>query len=304
MKIEIRIPISPTPHFFRQVEYLCRSFAARGGLAADARFVVSVGDDCDPYDLAVLNPWSRGRVDWHWLDRDLFRRYSYHATALDRYKHDTAADVVLFLDADTMLIQNVDDVLAALYAQPAIAGVIAHVPPFERDSSGESWETVFEAVGRRLPAARFQHSGWGGMLQNPSHRFAPAYYNYGVVFFPGGLFSKLAPHIERCLIATADAPIHWGFRSQLALTLAIYDLDLPHVSLDLRYNFPNDAWADELHASELADVRIIHYLREHVLGSRQDVWESDRAFQTFLDRSNLFGSNEILRKTVAALHGP
>jgi hypothetical protein len=174
MKVEIRIPISPAPHFFRQVEYLCRAFAERGGLAADARFLISVGEDCEPYDLYASNPWSRERVSWSWVDRELFRRFSYHATTLDRYKVATDADIVLFLDADTMLVRDVDDVLEALAAQPAIAGVIAHVPPFARGRSAVGWESVFKGTGRPLPAARFQHSGWGAMFREPAHRFAPA----------------------------------------------------------------------------------------------------------------------------------
>ena len=97
------------------------------------------------------------------------------------------------------------------------------------------------------------------MLADPRHRFAPAYYNYGVVFFPGSSFAQIAARMGGCLDATLAAPIHPGFYSQLALTLAIYDANLPHVSLDLRYNYPNEEWADGLHAGELEDVRIIHY---------------------------------------------
>jgi hypothetical protein len=301
MNVEIRIPISPTPHFFRQVHYICRSFSERGGVAADARFLISVGDDCEPYDLHALNPWSLERVRWSWVDRDLFRRFSYHATTLDRYTNPTEADVVLFLDADTMLVRDVDDVFQSIVAQQAVAGVIAHVPPFARERSNIDWQTVFAAMGRRLPPARFQHTGWGSMLADPRHRFAPAYYNYGAVFFPGSAFAEVAARIGDCLDATLAAPVYPGFYSQLALTLAIYDADLPHVSLDLRYNYPNEEWADGLHAGELEDVRIIHYLREHVLGTRRETWGTDAAFRAFLDRRDLSGSNEVLRKTVAAL---
>ena len=118
MKVEVRIPVSPTPHFFRQIEYLSRAFAAYGGLAANARFRVSVGDDCEPYDLAALNPWGGKRVDWHWADREQFRAISYNATNLDRFQSESDADIVMLLDADTMLVRNVDDVLEALVAEP------------------------------------------------------------------------------------------------------------------------------------------------------------------------------------------
>lgn len=80
------MPISPKPHFFGQAEYLWRSFAAAGGHAASARFLVSVGADREPYDVAQERPWSRGDVTWHWVDRD----------------------VALFSDAYTMLIRGID----------------------------------------------------------------------------------------------------------------------------------------------------------------------------------------------------
>jgi len=301
MNIEVRVPISPQPHFFRQVKYLRRAFDARGGQYADARFLVSVGEDCEPYDLAANEPWSRGRIDWHWVNRDDFRAWSYHATTLDRYGPAPEGDVVIFLDADTMLIDHVDDVLDALAAEPAIAGVIAHTPPTTYDRPHIHWNDVFAALGRTLPVARFQHSGWGGMLSDPAHRFSPAYYNYGVVFFPRAIFTEIAARIRGSLEMTAGAPIHPGFRSQLGLTLAIYDTNARHVALDLRYNFPNDGWADELHGDELANIRIIHYLREHVLGPRRETWGDDNAFEAFLARTDLSGSNEVLRRAVAGL---
>jgi len=270
-------------------------------LAANARFIVSVAEDCEPFDLDAMHPWSRSRVEWSWVDRENFRKYWYHAPTLDRYKRDTDADVVLFLDADTMLIRGVDDILEAIVAQPAIAGLISHPPPFHADQTGIGWESLLAAMGLPLPAARFQHSGWGAMLTQEAHRFAPAYYNYGAVFFPAVVFSRLRPHIQSCLERTTGLPIHPGFRSQLALTLAIYELNLPHVALDVRYNYPNDDWADRFHPTELADVRIIHYLREEILGARRDVWGSEEAFQQFLSRHDLSGSNEVLRGSVAAL---
>ena len=301
MNIEVRIPISPKPHFFRQVEYINRAFRARGGAYADARFLVSVGEDCAPYDLIKAQPWSRGRIDWHWVNPDDFRAWSYHATTLDRYGPEPEGDVVIFLDADTMLIDRVDDVLDALAAEAAVAGVIAHTPPTTYDRPHIRWKDVFSALGRQLPVARFQHSAWGGMLFDPAHRFSPAYYNYGVVFFPRAIFTEIARHIRSSLEMTATAPINPGFRSQLALTLAIYDTNARHVALDLRYNFPNDEWADDQHRGELSDVRIIHYLREHVLGPRHETWGSDEAFKRFLSRPDLKGANEILRRTVTAL---
>jgi hypothetical protein len=301
MKLDIRIPISPEPYFYRQVEYLWRAFNAAGGVGARARFVVTVGEDCEPFDLVERNPWSRDRVEWRWTDREKFRRLSYGATALDRWEHGTDADVVLLLDADTLLINPIDDIVQALAETPAIAGVMAHVPPFVGLAPQTGWDEVFAAVGRSVPPDRFQHSGWGGMLADHRHRFGPAYYNFGAVFVPGSLLLKLGAEYERWMASALTAPIHRWFYGQLALTFAIYELQLPRIALGLRYNFPNDVWADHKMSSELSDIRILHYLREDVIGTRRETWGSDKNFAAFLARKDLTGSNEVLRATAALL---
>ncbi len=303
MKIEVRIPISPRPHFFRQVEYLKRSFATNGGLAASARFVVSVGEDCEPYDLYEVNPWSVGRIEWKWVDRAAFKRMSYTATGLDRFVHPTDADVVLLSDADTLLIRNVDDVLVGLAGEPAIAGVMAHMPPHYGPMTAPSWRAVFSAIGRRLPRDLHEHSGFGSMFHDTANRFGPAYFNFGAVFVPGRYLQLLGQFFERSLGLAMSAPIHKFFHAQLALTLAMYELDVTRIALRPRYNYPNDEMMDRYATNELADIRIMHYLREHTIGTRAELWGSDEKFSAFLNRTDLTGSNEILRQAVTLLRG-
>src|SRR5690348_5757800 len=83
MKFEIRVPISPREDFFRRVEFLHRSVRACGGLTAEAKLVVSIGEDIDPFDVVAREPWSRDQVTWRWVDREAFRRDSFFATGLD-----------------------------------------------------------------------------------------------------------------------------------------------------------------------------------------------------------------------------
>lgn len=301
IKLEVRIPISPEPHFFRQVEYIVRSFALNGGRAADARFAVFVGADCEPYDLYSLLPWSRGVVEWNWVDRKRFQQLSFFATGTARFLHPTEADVVLMLDADTLLINPIDDLLETLVLQPAIAGVMTHIPPFMGMSPPQSWETVFSALGRQLPRDRYQHTGWSTMYSDPALRFGPAYFNLGAVFVPGKFIAVLGPEFERQMSIATGAPVVRAFAGQLALCLAIYERDIPRVAIDIRHNFPNDEWADRIFLNDLADVRIIHYLREHVIGGRRATWSSDEALTAFVKRRDLTGSNEVLRRSVLSV---
>lgn len=298
MKLEVRIPISPKSYFFKQVEFLLRSILSCGGLTANVRFVVSVGEDMTPYDIASTQPWSRRHVEWRWVDRDTFRRESYHATGMDRFQVESDADIILLADADILFIAAIDDLLQALTCTPAIAGVIAHVP-FFHDRPGHSWSQVFQDIGMPIPPDKYQHTGWGKMFSDPALRFSPAYFNFGAVFVPNCLMPELAKSYAIQLKRAEEAKAGY-FKGQLALTMAIYDLDLPRVALDTRYNFPNDRNFEELYPGDLRDVRIIHYLRQNVV-DRQAIWETPQALEQFLRRTDLDGSNEILRRKVKTL---
>ena len=55
-RLQIHIPISPTPSFFTMVQYLAASLRRYAGRFADARLIVSIGDDCEPFDVAAAYP--------------------------------------------------------------------------------------------------------------------------------------------------------------------------------------------------------------------------------------------------------
>jgi hypothetical protein len=256
--LEIRVPISPRPYFFRQVECLYRSAQACGGRTGDVRMVVSVGEDMEPYDIAASQSWSDQNVIWRWAPREEFRRLSYHAAVLDRFKVESDAEVVLFADADTLFVNSVDDLLESLQTVPVVAGVMAHVPPFATRPE-ETWNTIFRKLGRSLPSDLHQHTGWGTMFHRNDVRFSPIYYNFGAVFVSCDFLPDLAAAYQRQLVVAEKADVGY-FIGQLALTLAIYELDLPRIALSPRYNFPNDPLFEASYPRDLADLRILHYL--------------------------------------------
>jgi hypothetical protein len=297
--VEIRIPISPEPHFFNQIRLLANSLRTNGGVASDARIVVSVGADCEPYDLHVDQPWSRGLVEWRWADRQQYLDLSYFATHSDRFSFRTDARFVLLLDADTLMIRNMDDILARLQAQPAIAGVMAHRAPFAK--SDGSWSGVFKSIGRSLPATLGEHSGWGAMPMPEQHRFGPPYFNYGMIFIPSDYLGKLNDTKFHYFDVARQTPMIPVFSAQFAFTLAVLELGMPWTALSQRYNYPNDPRFDAAFPTELEDARLIHFLREDIIGPRRQLWANDDSIAAFLSREDLGGSNEILRKAVSEL---
>lgn len=296
--LEIRVPISPKPYFFQQVKCLYRSAQACGGLTGQVRMVVSVGDDTEPYDIAATQPWSDERVVWRWVARDDFRRLSYHATGLDRFLYDTDAQVVLFADADVAFVNGIDDLLRSLQAMPAIAGVMAHVPPF-LSKADETWDSLFRKLGRSLPPDLHQHTGWATMFHRADLRFGPAYYNLGAVFVSSSLLLKLSETFNQLLELAGQAEVGY-FKSQLALTLAICELNMPRITLPPRYNFPNDPLFEAAYPEDLRDLRILHYLRMDEM-QRDAIWETSEATRAFLRRADLRPSNEALRRVVEKL---
>lgn len=190
MKWEIRVPISPDEIFFRRVEYLYRSIRACGGITGEARLVVSVGEDIEPFDLAASQSWSDERVIWRWVDREAFRRQRYDATDFDRFQVRSDADIVLFADADVIFVSGIDDLLEILFAAPAIAGVMAHIHPPPIPSV--SWDQLFTDANIPLPQDLHQYSSWRTLDPDPTRRFGPVYYNFGAVFVPGKWVAPLA----------------------------------------------------------------------------------------------------------------
>ena len=80
--LEVRVPISPTPDFFRRVHFMAASLRQIGGALANHEFVIYVGGDVEPIDLYKAQPWSANYpITWHWVDREKFHSDGYWETS-------------------------------------------------------------------------------------------------------------------------------------------------------------------------------------------------------------------------------
>ena len=86
----------------------------------------------------------------------------------------------------------------------------------------------------------------------------------------------------------------------MALALAVAKSGVPARTLPLRFNFPNQRAFDLAHPAELADVRFLHYLRTEIVHRDRD-FEGPAAMRRLIGRTDLSGSNEVLRAGVAGL---
>lgn len=300
-RYEIHIPISPTPTFLTRIHYLAASLRRFGGALADSPIIVTVGGD-ERVDLASAHPWSRRLgVEWRWLDDALWRRHGIYATALQRFCYDIEAPNALLLDADTLFIRPIDDLLGGLERSRAIAGLIAHVSPFI-GCEGEQglWEQIFHAAGLESPSLECEHPGWQVIEFDPTRRYCPPYFNLGVLLAPREVLNTLAQSIYSEM-ETVERVHPTLFRCQLALTLAIMRSGVQWRQLPLRFNFPNIAQYLPRHQAEFADVRIIHYLKDEEFSRAEDFASVERV-GALLSHNGLNPVNARLRDTLRQVH--
>ena len=297
--LEVHIPISPNEHFFGMTETLVRSLRRFGGPYQHARVVVTVGEDCEPFDLWRAQPWSRRlNVDWRWVDRALFREHSYAATALERFRYPFAADMVLILDADVLVAAPFDDAVSVSWREQRLRGLIAHVAPFARE---EDWQAIFDSAGLPMPEFSHQHTGWGCMSAC-SVREAPAYFNFGVLMAPAEVMRRIGETIYSEMEAV-NRVLETPYRCQLALTLAVTRLSLPVRPLAMRYNFPNDGEIEAGYTGELRDIRLLHYLRRNEQVDKFRDFCGRAAMRRLYEGRQLDGANGVLGQRLRALYG-
>lgn len=296
MVLEVRIPISPRPAWLNRVRLIAASVRR---YHPDAIVTVS----CYPPNCLIMD----GDRPGNYVHIETFRfrypmdadfdawagtRSEYLATMMDRYKPPFYGDHILMLDADVLCTGPLDE----LFEWDAIQGVQAHVPPF----SASHWRQLFLQCGLPLPAMVHEYSGFGPMFTDQSCRLGPWYANSGMIFGPRKLFEQIAePYGEMIRLMRGIMSDTYWF-DQTGLALAVEAAGVMLRSLPLRWNFPNQAAFDKAYPEELADVRFIHFLRTDTVDRDRD-FEDVHAMHRFIARTDLVGSNEVLRRHVADL---
>lgn len=298
--LEIHIPISPNRHFFTMLHYFAASLQVNGGALAGSRIVVSVGEDCEPYDLYRDSPWARRyNLEWRWVDRELFRRQSYFATGNARFRYDYQAPAVMIADADTFVAADFADAVRDCLRAHAIEGVIAHVPPFKAKLHGpvkEQWIRVFRSAGLPAPQFTYEHGGFGILVKHEEERFCPPYFNFGMLLGPASVMRQIGERVEAD-VAAVERVHDTHFKCQIALSLSVLRLGVKVKPLPLRYNMPNDDRIFKRHPAETRDVRIFHYLSKHGgrFDKRQD-FADYAAVEHFLRRDDLDDANREMQR--------
>jgi hypothetical protein len=245
------------------VHMLAESVRSFAGAFSDARIIVSVGDDIEPFDIARVRPELEPyRLEWRWTDRSHFQRHSYFATGLDRWAEPFECDYVVMADADILIVGALDGLVDCLPTPRSVAGVIATKPPFTARGNGDDearWPELYQAAGLTPPPFDFTIPGHGTHYPASGIAKAPAYYNFGFVAGRNEAMSAIRGSFEADYLV-ADNFMQSILAAQAGLGLSIARHQLDAAALPLRYNF----WTQDKYLRNFPDeaneVRVLHYL--------------------------------------------
>ena len=296
--LEVHVPVSPTPTFLNMAHYLTLSLRANGGRYRDAPVVLTIGGEKVDSDLPRKHPWMAANgVEVRWVDQELFAREIWYATACERFRYEFKSDVVLALDADTLIAGPLDELVEEAHRSGALCGVVAHMPPLARR---EQWQAIYDSLGLGELRTPCEHTGWGYMFQDEALRYCPPYFNLGVLAAPAAVMRTVGRDVYE-LMAAVDAVERTMYRVQIAVSLAVTRSSLPFRALPFRWNFVNDPLLEALHASELGEVRIIHYLRQHQI-YKNEIFASLDNVEAMLSRTDLRVINALAQRLIGELH--
>jgi len=285
--LEVHVPIAPTPSFLRQLQCLTHSLRRFGGVHSGAPVIATVGGDQVDTGLAQRMPWlAANGIELRWVPHDYYESLGMFATVATRLKHRFQSDVVLLLDADTLIRRPLDGLVELVYRKQLVAGTIAHTSPLlDSKLDPPDWTRLFALFGLGEPRLAFEHTGWGYYFADPRLRYCPAYFNYGVVAGPAQMVTEIG-RVSEAFLLQLRAIMGSCFDAQLALTMAIAKLSTPVFALPLRYNMPNHPYLEALHATEVEPAVILHLLAD-LHFRRDETFASLTGLKAFLARTDL-----------------
>lgn len=299
-QIEFRIPISPTAEFYERIHLFCAALRRVEG--EQAAVTVVVGDHADLSEVRRDNRWSANyHVQWHRVPDEIFAAYSYYGTADFRYLlPESAADVVVLADADTLLVQSVsEDLLWMVSDEPCIAGHMAHGPAWFEPVNGSEprppdlWPFLFRNFSIPWPEKLYRYS----MDLDSSLPPVPAYYNLGFIALNQAALRLFREHI----LAVQDrlrTMIDSYMRCQIAVTLISYMHGIQHRNLPAIFNAANDPLHTRHNRVEPEQIKLLHYLRNDEIDRHSFLTEKRSEFFNAHFRNPL---NQLLQRLAREL---
>lgn len=303
-KLAILIPGSPTAAFYSQISAIALALTKLTWSRWRPTIYAFFGAE---YETEWQAAWERWRP--HLREVEIVRVSEEHFRRADRWAQVDAtinlaprdADVLMSMDADTLPVESFEHILDEVAQYNQVAGVIAHYPVPPALAPREDWARWAASLGSQ-PVEFSQRHTLAESDSPPVRHEAPFYVNGGVVFYAREAFNLFAPRYLAYRAKLMELMDDNNYAGQVAFTLAVSEEHLNARALPLRYNFPNDPIAESLHADELNQVVIYHYLRTDAF-NRHHIFASAQHYSDFLALS-LGGVNRSFQEAVRRQFGP
>lgn len=315
MTVEIHIPASPTRSFANMLFFLVHSLAGQAVFPGPWQVVVTLGRDGDLTPDSPEFAWARAfpvrfrQADaevWAACEAEALRRKSpgfiYNATILAQFAQPFDADIVLFMDADTVVVRPFDDLIGQVARTGRFAAKPAWQPP------PVDLALILAAAGLGDAPQTMPYSGYGWSFTSP--RFGPPYYNGGFVVCPQGIANEMHRDLGRDFaFVSTHYPGHYIW--QIAHCLTLVRNATPCLDLDERYNMgigpaspsilpgAEGAALDALGQAQFDDTRVIHYCTPGTLFKRNATMADPRLLAAFLAATGLPEGEQALQDAFA-----
>ena len=303
--LEVHVPISPTPLFFNMLQCLVLSLRKNGGSYKNAPVIVTIGNESQIADINRQYGWlGEQGVEIRWVDAELFHHESWFATGIERYNHQSEADMFLILDADILICSPLDSLIESSFQKQSFSAMVAHYSPFGPDHllENEIWDTLFLASGLKTPEKKVRYSAFPQATGDDY--LAPNYFNFGVQCAPTNIMNKIG-HTFYDMLTVVDPiiqefiPDRYFFRCQIALTLIIEQLKIDVDYLSPRYNFPTNRDFEKEYPEEFAHICILHALGENI--HKSEVYQSMASIYNVIQRTDLSAADEVQRRVLESI---
>lgn len=318
--VEVHIAASPTRRFASMLFFLVHSIAARAQFTDPWKIVVTLGwDGTTTPDTRELAWASDFPVEFHrpepalWAEYEAEARriaqpsYIYCATIVSQYERNYTSDIVMFLDADTVLVRPCHDVIAYVHQHGGIAAKPAWIPP-----PGLDLHDVLRHFGLGYVGAPMEYSGWGWSFLTPRH--GPPYFNGGFQIVAAETARMQAIDLPNDFKLLKEAFLN-RYIWQMAQTMSLVRRKAPWLALDERFNMGIGEMARPVLEGEagemllqrglemVADTRTLHYCTPTKAFVRNNVMENPVALDAFLNQPDLPASERELQQAFAPFAG-
>lgn len=272
--VEIHVPVTLNEHFSHMMYFLAKSIDRFAGLGSNYKivFTVSLDSTIDPDSDLLL--WARDLpVEFRYCANSIWqeckfradtwgrRLHVYTAPYRQRIAYDFESDVVIFMDADTLVCGSLTEIVDRAARMEKIFGWPTWQPP--------SIDLMAAIRDRGCTQTEFEltYSGYGWSFLEP--KACPPYFNFGFLVMSSIVARSLSKNFPIMLDFVFEN-YYDVLETQVALCLAIIDGNVEYEALPEKYNYGNGDWFFPIHPqlglclheqslANFRDIRVLHY---------------------------------------------